>query len=140
MLIRALVGDLILNKEETLIMDMEAGLEHLGRATTSGVDAMLVVVEPGQRSLDGAHRIEEMAHDIGLSNLYFVANKVVGAEDKNYIRETMAERPVLEYIPFSEQIRKADRPGLSVLDNPDPEVIASLKNILHQLRAPVSVS
>ena len=56
-LIRALVSDLVLGKSECLIMDMEAGVEHLGRGTASGVDTMIVVLEPGQRSVETAHRV-----------------------------------------------------------------------------------
>ena len=81
-LIRALIADVVLHKNEALIMDMEAGLEHLGRATASGVDTMIVVVEPGQRSIDSAHRVVRMAGEIGLENVQFVANNVSGEADE----------------------------------------------------------
>ena len=134
-LIRALVADLILNKDEALVMDMEAGLEHLGRATTSGVDVMIVVVEPGQRSLDGARRIVEMAKHIGLENLEFVANKVVGPEDEQYIREALPDASILSFIPYSESIRRADRPGRSVLYDPEDSFLSSLQSVLQSVTA-----
>jgi len=81
-LIRALVTNLVLHRNEALIMDMEAGVEHLGRATASGVDGMIIVVEPGQRSIDCAKAIIGMAHDIGLKKLHIVANRVTCHEDE----------------------------------------------------------
>jgi CO dehydrogenase maturation factor len=129
-LIRALVADLILNKDEALIMDMEAGLEHLGRATTSGVDRMLVVVEPGQRSLEGARRIVEMANQIGLKHLQFVANKIDGSEDEEFVRAALEDAEILEFIPFADDIRRADRPGRSVLDLIDSGMLARFERIL----------
>ena len=68
-LLRALVTDLILYKKETLIMDMEAGVEHLGRATVKGVDLLIIVVEPGQHSVDSTNKIIRMASEIGLSKI-----------------------------------------------------------------------
>ncbi len=114
--IQALVRDLVLYKNETLIMDMEAGIEHLGRATSQGVDVMIVVVEPGQRSIDCARTVQRMAGEIGIKNLVFVANKVAGAEDETYIRDSLPGCDLLSVIPWSERIRNADRDGVSVLD------------------------
>ena len=86
-LIRHLVADLILYKDDALVMDMEAGIEHLGRSTVSGVDTLLVVVEPGQRSLESAQRIRQMAHDIGLDKIKYIAIKVVSSGDEAFIRK-----------------------------------------------------
>ena len=132
-LIRALVADLILNKNEALIMDMEAGLEHLGRATTSGVNTMLVVVEPGFRSVDGAKRIVEMANQIRLTDVKIVANKVDGPEDEQFIRESLPDHEILEFIPFSNALRKVDRPGKSVLSDIDDEIRGKFTRILEGL-------
>jgi len=135
--IRALVTDLVLYKNETLIMDMEAGIEHLGRATVTGVDVMVIVVEPGQRSLDCAKTVIEMSREIGLKNFVIVGNKVTNDEDKRYITEEIIQRhkgsedadKEIFFLPYSEQIRKSDRDGVSVLDgmnDGEKEVIEKL--------------
>jgi len=132
-LIRALVTDLILYKDDALVMDMEAGVEHLGRATTKGVDTMIVVVEPGQRSVDSANRVIRMAHEIGLENLRFVANKIENPADEQFIREAFPNHNFLGMIPYSEEIRRNDRNGLSVLDGMSNEMIARFEDILKKL-------
>lgn len=132
-LIKALVADLILYKDDALIMDMEAGVEHLGRATARGVNAMLVVVEPGQNSIECAQRIIKMTQQIGIKDLRFIANKVKDEADEKFIREALAGHDILEFIPYSEEIRKADRIGQSALDALPPEIAARFENILKKL-------
>lgn len=132
-LIRALVTDLVLFKDETLIMDMEAGVEHLGRATVRGVDGMIIVIEPGQRSIDSAKRILRMSEEIGLKKLYWVANKVKGSRDENFLKNAFPHMDWLGIIPFSEKIRRNDRNELSVLDGVGKDMINCFKEILSNL-------
>jgi CO dehydrogenase maturation factor len=131
--IRALVTDLVLFKNDTLIIDMEAGVEHLGRATSSGVDVMLVVVEPGQRSIDCARTVARMSREIGLKDIVFVANKVTGKEDEEFIKESLEGSDLLSVIPWSESMRKADRDGISVLDAADGVIRGKFVEILEKL-------
>jgi CO dehydrogenase maturation factor len=112
---------------------MEAGIEHLGRGTARGVDALVVVVEPGQRSIDSAHRIIAMADDIGLKNIKFVLNKVASSQDEDFIRSALAGREVLGVVPYCEDLRRVDRNGKSVLDGIRDEVLREFKNILGKL-------
>lgn len=109
--LKALVDDLVLNKNETLLMDMEAGLEHLGRGTAEGVDVLVVVVEPGHRSMDCARDIERLASEIGLDHLIFVGNKIITADDEAYIRQELEGRNIAALLPMSESLRMADRDG-----------------------------
>ena len=132
-LIRALVTDLVLYKDEALIMDMEAGVEHLGRATAKGVDTMLVVVEPGQRSIDCAERIIRMCGEIGLRNIKLAANKVDGPADEQFIRNALPGFDLLGMIPYSEEIRRNDRNELSVLDGMSEELVSTFEGILKKL-------
>jgi CO dehydrogenase maturation factor len=132
-LIRALVADLILYKNEALVMDMEAGIEHLGRATARGVDAMLVVVEPGLQSIECARRIEKLSHEIGLKNIQFVANKVNGSLDEQFIGNAFSKRALLGMIPYCEAIRQNDWNGRSVLDGLDEKTIEAFERILNKL-------
>jgi CO dehydrogenase maturation factor len=114
-LLRALVTHLLLYNEEMLILDMEAGVEHLGRATAQAVDAFIVVVEPGQRSLQTAARIEQLAGDIGIKRVYAVGNKVRGESDRAFIQEN-SPVPVLGYLTANLELTEADMKGLGVFD------------------------
>lgn len=113
--IKAIIDDLVMEKDETLIMDMEAGVEHLGRGTAETVDAMLVVVEPGKRSLDCARLIEKMAGEIGIENLLYVGSKVTGDDDEAYLEDALGDR-LIACLPYSTEIRDADRSGKSPYD------------------------
>ena len=134
-LLQALVTDLILYKDEALLMDMEAGIEHLGRATARGVDIMLVVVEPGQRSVDSARRILDMAGQIGIRNIKLVANKVMGRDDETFLINSFPEYKIISVIPYSESIRNSDRDNKSVFDGIDPELKDRFTGLLDMLES-----
>jgi CO dehydrogenase maturation factor len=114
-LLRALVTHLLLYRDEMLILDMEAGVEHLGRATARAVDAFLVVVEPGRRSLATAERIRELAADIGISRVYAVGNKVRGESDGAFVQDG-SPVPVLGYLSANPELTEADLQGIGVFD------------------------
>jgi len=118
--LRALLRHLVLRPGETVIVDLEAGIEHLGRATAQGVDALLVVVEPDRRSLETATRIHALAGEIGLVRVYAVGNKLEGDSDEAFIRAALPEGlPLLAAVPFSPEIRRAAKEGrLPELDFP----------------------
>ncbi len=133
-LIRALVTDLVLYRNEALIMDMEAGVEHLGRGTASGVDTMIVVIEPGQRSIETAYRILRLSGEIGIRNVRIVANKVNGPQDEAFVRAAFPGKPLLGVIPFSDELRSADREGRSVLDGLGGNGTGAFASILEHLQ------
>jgi len=112
--LKAMVTSLILRREEVVIMDMEAGIEHLGRATAQGVDELLVVVEPGLRSIETAHRIRELAKEVGIENLGVVGNKIRHQSDKEFLMTKMPHFNFLGFILYDEKILEAD------LDNTSP--------------------
>ncbi|MBS3788037.1 AAA family ATPase [Candidatus Bipolaricaulota bacterium] len=111
--LREVLNHLMLERKEVVVVDMEAGIEHLGRGTGEGVDALVAVVEPDHRSLETKWRIEELAEDIGLAKTYTVCNKVRGAEDREFLLEALEEKP-LGFIPYSEEIRASSRRGEKV--------------------------
>jgi len=129
---KALVNDLVLYKGQTLIMDMEAGVEHLGRATAQAVDAMLVVVEPGQRSVDCAATVARMCGEIGVKRVIFVGNKVTGQADAEYINGALdaADAILSVAFPYIEALRLADRPGVSVMDAADDRFTTVLNDLI----------
>jgi CO dehydrogenase maturation factor len=97
-------------------MDMEAGVEHLGRATAQAVDAFLIVVQPGRRSLQTAALIQRLAQDIGIPRLYLVANSVRDDRDRQFIRQHGPDLPVLGFLPHSPLAIEADMQGLAVFE------------------------
>jgi CO dehydrogenase maturation factor len=131
--IRALVNDLVLYKNETLVMDMEAGIEHLSRATATGVDAMVIVVEPGQRALDCAQTVIRMSREIGIGHFVIVGNKVTGEKDTKYIAGAFPDREVSAFLPYSEGIRAADRDGASALSGMDATERAVIEGIIDKI-------
>ncbi len=115
-MLKALVSYLILHNNEQLILDMDAGLENLGRATAGAVDHFLVVVEPGKRSMETAHQIAKLAGDIGIKTVALVANKVRGADDRRFIEENRGDLPLLGSLSFQPAAIQADQEGASIFD------------------------
>jgi hypothetical protein len=131
--IKALVNDLVLYKDETLVLDMEAGIEHLGRGTAMGVDVMVIVVDSGQRALDCAHLILRMAREIGLERFMIVGNKVTGETDRQYIAGAFPDMEITAFLSYSEGIRAADRNGLSALSGMGPGERAVIERIIESI-------
>lgn len=134
-LIRALVSDLVLRRKDALIMDMEAGIEHLGRATAKGVDTLLVMVEPSQRAVDSARRVALLAAQIGLRDIRFVANKIASPADEEFVRASLPGQDLTGVIPWSEEIRQAERRGDGVLEGVGPALLNCFEAMLETLQA-----
>jgi CO dehydrogenase maturation factor len=132
-LLKTLVQHLVLHQNEALVMDMEAGIEHLGRSTAGSVDEMIVVVEPGQRSIDSFRRIVKMSGEIGIRRIKLVINKIHSPADEDYIRQAIPDIEVIASIPYSEKLLQADRDGISVLDVVDAELMEKFQNIAASL-------
>ncbi|PIU23805.1 MAG: carbon monoxide dehydrogenase [Chloroflexi bacterium CG_4_9_14_3_um_filter_45_9] len=131
-LLEALVAYLLLERKEVVIMDMEAGVEHLGRGTAKAVDKMVIVVEPSKRSVETAYRIKELAKDLGLENIGVVGNKVRGEKDKEFLISSMPSFEFLGFIPYDQALIEADLAG-SPLVNSSPKVMSEVKNIAARL-------
>jgi CO dehydrogenase maturation factor len=116
-MLKTLFTHLLFRKDEVLLLDMYAGVEHLGRATVDFVDAMLIVVEPTRRSLGTATQIKKLANDIGLTRLYLVGNKVRNDEEANFLRAESPDLPVLGFLPADLSVQEADRLGIPVYDH-----------------------
>ncbi|MFZ0483406.1 MAG: carbon monoxide dehydrogenase accessory protein CooC [Desulfobacterales bacterium] len=115
-LLRALMTHIVLARDEVVVMDMEAGIEHLGRATASAVDRLIVVVEPGRRSMDTANHIRKLASEIGLKNIVLVGNKIRSPKDKAFLKEHLKDFEFLGFIPYDEALIEADLDGVSPFD------------------------
>lgn len=118
-MLKALMTHLVLYRDEIVLMDMEAGVEHLGRATTGSVDALLVIVNPGFRSQAAAHHIKKLGEDVGISKILVVGNRIKGPEDEKLISENLKEFDILGFIPELDEVVNADRLGTRPFDNID---------------------
>ncbi len=116
-MLKTLFTHLMFRKDEVLLLDMYAGVEHLGRATVDFVDAMLVVVEPTRRSLGTAAQIKKLANDLGLRRLYLVGNKVRNADEAKFLETETPGLPVLGFLPADLAVQEADRLGIPVHDH-----------------------
>jgi CO dehydrogenase maturation factor len=133
-ILKTLFTHLLFREDDVLILDMYAGVEHLGRATVDFVDAMIVVVEPTRRSLGTAAQIKKLANDIGLKRLYLVGNKVRNDEEKAFLEAETPGLPVLGFLPADLKVQEADRLGIPVFDHV-PELKESAQAMAEKLAA-----
>jgi CO dehydrogenase maturation factor len=110
-LLRTLVTHLVLLRDEVVVMDMEAGIEHLGRATAQGVDRLIIVVEPGRRSIETAMHVKALADDLHLNKVAVVGSKIRGPGDEEFLKKNLPDFPILGFIPFDDKIVEADLKG-----------------------------
>jgi CO dehydrogenase maturation factor len=113
-LLRSLVTHLLLRRDEVLIMDMEAGVEHLGRGTAGAVGAFIIVVEPGRRSVQAARSIYALAQDLAIERVYVVGNKIASESDEAFIVDQLPGLEILGFLPTDRLAIEADRTGQAV--------------------------
>lgn len=116
-MLKSLFTHLLFRKDDVLILDMYAGVEHLGRATVDFVDAMLIVVEPTRRSLGTATQIKTLAEDIGLTRFWLVGNKVRDEAEAAFLKSETPGIPLLGILPADMGVQEADRLGIPVFDH-----------------------
>ncbi|MFX1380380.1 MAG: AAA family ATPase [Promethearchaeota archaeon] len=136
-LIRTLLYNLLIKRDEIVIVDFEAGIEHLGRGTAKGIDVMLVITEPSQKSLDLCTKIIDLSKKLGVINIYLIANKVTDDSQKNIINQRIKnwDVPLYHTIPFDAEIGKADLEGKSPIDyNSNSEAIQSIRSLYFKLK------
>jgi len=134
-LLKSLMRNLILKKDEIVILDMEAGIEHLGRKTAEAVDLMIIVVEPGLKSLETAGRIKRLASDIGISRIACVINKVSSETEESFVISKLKEMDlkVIGSIPRDEAVIVADMEGKPLVDYPDSAAFKSIEKIAEKI-------
>ncbi len=112
-IIKRLLGHMIVARDEVVVLDMEAGLEHLARGTTDFVDCFIVVIEPGARSVQTYHSVKRLAEDLGVKQVLVVANKVRDEQDEAFIREKIPAEDLLGMIHLDPAVAEADRLSVS---------------------------
>jgi CO dehydrogenase maturation factor len=126
--LRQLLNHILLDREEIVIVDLVAGVEHLGRGTAEGVNAMVIVVEPTLPSIETARRILNLAPDLGVCLMPLVANKVETAEDRKLIADHFEDKEIYAWIPYSRPVRIKAGSGGDLLTL-DPEVTEEAKKL-----------
>ncbi|MBI5115368.1 AAA family ATPase [Candidatus Poribacteria bacterium] len=130
--LRRFLEEVLEYREETVILDMEAGLEHLGRGTARAVDLLIIVVEPGQRSIETARAIMKLATDLGIQSMRLVMNKVVDKADADLLTQNFKADQILGYISYDRELMRLDREGQAPYDffrNTDTSFFNEMKEI-----------
>jgi len=131
-LLRALIMHIVLARDEVVVMDMEAGIEHLGRGTAKAVNRLIVVVEPGRRSIETAGHIRKLASEIGLNTIALVGNKIRSERDADFLRENLPDFEFLGFMPYEDALIEADLKGVSPFDTRS-EAVEAVKAIAARL-------
>ena len=131
-LLQALAGHLLLQRDEVVILDMEAGIEHLSRGTTKAVDKLIIVVEPGRRSIETAQTIGQLSKDLGLESIAVVGNKIRSEEDKEFIRSSLPGMDILGFISYDPAINQADLAN-KPLFTASPQTVKEVRAIYDKL-------
>ncbi len=131
-MLQTLLVHLLVARNEVVILDMEAGIEHLGRGTAKAVDKLIVVVEPGRRSVETAYAINNLAQDIGLRNIAVVGNKLRSQSEKEFLISSLPDFEFLGFIPYDQAIVDADIANVPVVDS-SQRVISEVRNIYQAL-------
>lgn len=117
-LLKNLLRHIFTERNDVIILDMEAGFEHLTRGTANSVDAMIIVVEPGLRSIKTAITIARLASELGIPRIFYVGNKIHGRKEREYILKNIGEpNDIIGYILYDSNIANADLKGISPFDN-----------------------
>jgi len=109
-LLRALIDHLLKERKEIVLLDMEAGLEHLGRGSIKNIDALFVIVEPGMKSIETAERIKTLANDLGIKRIYTIINKIKNKDQEKIIKEKIKKLglPIIGVLPFDDTLQTLD--------------------------------
>ncbi|MDR2490846.1 MAG: AAA family ATPase [Spirochaetaceae bacterium] len=137
--LKRLISHLVVQRDEVVVMDMEAGIEHLGRGTAGMVDRFIVVIEPGARSVQTYRLVKKLASDLGVKKVNVVANKVRFSEDEDFIRREIPADALLGLIHYNDEVIKADREGVSPFDT-GGKVLDEIRAIKARIDAETPVS
>ena len=136
-LLRSLLSEIILNRDEVVIVDMEAGIEHLGRGTGRSIDKMLIIVEPGSRSINTARTIMKLAVEIGIQSFGIIGNKIQDEKQKLWIYKYFSADQILGMISYHDLIREADLHRKPIMDLSDEKLKSEFNRIYRDLRPTV---
>jgi CO dehydrogenase maturation factor len=128
-MVRALVSHLLLEKNVALVVDMEAGIEHLSRGTIDSVDHLVIVTEPSRASVETVKRIRRLAADLRLPRVVGVGNRIRSAADEQFLRSALPDLEFAGFIPYDERLSEAERSGRSPA-GASPAVDAAVERVV----------
>lgn len=133
--VRALLRHLVVERNEAVVLDMEAGVEHLGRGTARHVDVMLIITDANVKSLEIAKRIYELAADMGVKRIFIVGNKIVNEVQRKIVEDFAKENnlKILTFIPFDQKVSEAEAHGETPLKYGESEAVQAIKNLCEML-------
>ncbi len=133
--VRELLHHLIVERGEAVVLDLEAGVEHIGRGTAKAVDTLLIIADSNLKSLEIAKRINEMARAAGMKHLYLVANRIMNQVQQDSVKAFADANSlqVLSYVPFDQKVIEADMLGQTPLKNLEIPAVKTIDNICDTL-------
>lgn len=131
--LKRLLTKLLLSDNQAILLDMEAGVEHLGRGTIAGVDEMFIVAIPSKSSVRTAIKVQKLGLEAGIKDISFIANLVEDEDDRAFLAQELPEKPVA-YFPNSKTIRQAERQEEAVQLNADQEAAAAAQAVIDYLK------
>jgi CO dehydrogenase maturation factor len=132
--LKRLLTRLLLSPSQAILLDMEAGVEHLGRGTIASVDELFIVVIPSSSSIRTAQKVYALAQEAGIKDISFVGNLVEDEDDKTFLKEGLAKAPVA-YFPNSQIIRKRERQDTPLEIDADPQATQAARDVLNFLNS-----
>jgi CO dehydrogenase maturation factor len=132
-LLKSLLSEIILHRKEVVIVDMEAGIEHLGRGTAQSIDKMLICIEPGSRSIETARAIIKLGKEIGLQDFGIVGNKMRNKKQGDWIGKQFDAEMLFGFIPYSNTIQEADIQQKSLFDVMGTDLSNAFRHIYQKL-------
>jgi CO dehydrogenase maturation factor len=130
-LLKALMRNLIVKKEEIVILDMEAGIEHLGRRTAESVDLMIIIVEPGLKSIETALRIKNLSNDIGIKKIVAILNKCSNKEEEKFVKNELSKIAIslIGAIPYDKYVISSDMEGKPLIKYKNSKALKIIEKI-----------
>jgi CO dehydrogenase maturation factor len=138
-LLRRLIRHLVVERDEVVVMDMEAGIEHLTRGTAEAVDSFIVVVEPGQRSIQTALMVKDMAISLGVKHTIVAANKVRSEYDINYIQQGIGDMELAGFLSFDNSVMEADMNGTAPYES-NPRLVEEVRRLKENIERHIGKS
>jgi CO dehydrogenase maturation factor len=124
--LKALLTHTVLERQELVLVDLAAGVEFLGRASIQGISALVVVVEPGGRSIETANNMARMAGDLGVGCVAAIANKITDTSQIDIIKSELKDVTWLGSLRYSRSVQEADLRRAPVI-GADAEIVEELR-------------
>ena len=134
---KALLTHTILQRQEVVLVDLAAGVEFMGRASVQGIDALVLIVEPGGRSIETANNIAKMARELGIGFVGAIANKITETAQTKVIKSQLKDIVLLGALRYSRSLQQADLKRIPVF-GADAEITDKLRQAKNQLAAFIS--